>query len=265
MNGTIEGQVALFTGPPTPLTLTVARCLANAGVRLAFAGPRISAEPGLQPLLYQFHRDVFCFDVELSAPQAVQQIAEQTERALGGLDILIHTVGVARTDRCLDLLDPGAQAVVWDGGGPLRAALTCSSGAMRYMARRRHGHILHLVTRADVGALEVERLVLDRLQQAWSQDGARSSVTMSAIYFEETATLLLPAAAPARTEPRLLEMYTGRLVEEDTWIRKVMLEREIGRLVLQVCGRMDRVAPGEVQSFDFSETLRPIAEASSVT
>jgi hypothetical protein len=262
----LNGQVALFTGPLTPLTLTVARWLGNAGVRLALAGPRIGADPGLQPLLYQFRRDTFCFDVDLSDPQTVHDIAEQTERVLGGLDMLIHTLGGAQAERCVDLLDPGARAVVWNGSPPLRAALTCSNGAMRFMARRQHGHVLHLVTRADVGALEVERLVLKRLQQSWQQHGVPRNVTMSAVYFEEVAALLPPASASNRPEPRLLEMFTERLVEEEGWIRKVMLEREIGSLIQNICRGLDGVSPGRIQSFDFSRdsdtsrtrTLKPI-------
>ena len=53
MEADLYGQAALFTGPPTPLALTVARRLGNAGMKLAFrtAWPLIVALIGTLPIV----------------------------------------------------------------------------------------------------------------------------------------------------------------------------------------------------------------------
>jgi hypothetical protein len=248
MNTGLSGQVALLTGPVTPLTVTAARHLGNAGVTLVFAGPQVAEDPRLRPILLQFRQCIHCIDVDLRTSEAVEETVAAVEQLLGRVDILLHTLGSAQTDAPEWKPAEGA-ALVWHGNTPLLGALTCSSGALRYMSRQNHGHVVHLVTRGDVGALEVEQLVQARLRQAWSQDGSPASVSMSAIYFEEIGPLL--PASPAE-EPRLLDTFVARLVEEEDWASRVVLERDIGQMVLEVCAQSYTDDPGTVHSFDFS-------------
>jgi len=248
----LSGQVALFTGPATPLAVTVARRLGNAGVRLAFAGPRAGRQSELRPLLCQFRRDIVCLDADLTTAEAAQDVVAQVEGLFGQVDLFIHTLGNASVD-CFEMPHPAAAALALSSGGPLVNALICSSGAIRHMASRHHGHVLHLVARSAVGAMEVEKLVLSRLQEAWTRDGAPGNVALSTIYFEELAPLMLtgdsePAGA---SEPRLLESFTAGLLAEDDWMSRVALEREIGSLVMRVCSRPEFAAGGAVHTFDF--------------
>jgi NAD(P)-dependent dehydrogenase (short-subunit alcohol dehydrogenase family) len=245
MNDNLRGQVALLTGPVTPLTVTVARQLGNAGVRLAFAGPNVDDNPELQPVLYQFRRDAVCFNMDVNNVEAAEAVVAETEHIFGQIDIVIHTLGSAHAE----WRQGSSKALVWNGSAPLIGALTCSSGAIRHMSRRQHGHVIHLVTRGDVGALEVEKLVQSQLQKTWSQDGAPGQVSLSAIYFEEIGPLLPP---PPAQEPRLLEAFTARTIGEDDWASKLFLEQEIGNMVLQVCSQQYTDQPGDVHSFDFT-------------
>jgi hypothetical protein len=130
-----------------------------------------------------------------------------------------------------------------------------------------------------VGATEVELRVLSALEADWARDGMPRNLTMSAIYFDDVAPLTPPTPYPlpgltavsaARLprsigappqmaydqEPRLLEQHGMRLLEEDNWIARVMLEREIGRLVLDVCARRSGATAGAVQSFDLHAARR---------
>src|SRR5439155_7351853 len=85
-------------GPLTPLTMTAARRLGNCGVRLVFAGPAISSDASLQPLLYQFRRDLLCFDIDLPDARAVSDVVDTVERACGRLDLVVHTLGGGQVD-----------------------------------------------------------------------------------------------------------------------------------------------------------------------
>jgi hypothetical protein len=245
------GQVVILTGPPTPLSLTVARRLGNAGARLAFAGRNLSASRDLLAVLNQFRRDALCFDADLSDVREVQAVLEAVERSFGRVDTLIHNLGSAQGEWRV----VRSRALVWDGGAPLHTALTCSSGALQHMAARSHGHIVHLVTRDDVGALEVEQRVLAQLQQAWSEGRPPANVVMSTVYFDQITPLRASSGRPA--EERIIESYWDRVLEEDDWATRVLLEQQIGELLLQVCEHKVALS-GPVQSFDFSGGRRQV-------
>jgi len=254
-------QVIIFTGAVTPISITVARWMGNEGAQLVFAGSNISAEGALQPLLYQFRDGLVCIDTSLESTDAVQDVVSNVEQAYGPVELLFHTLGGPRPCTPIDAFSstPGSDLAMC-GSAPLMSALTCSSAAIRHMARTRQGHVIHLITRADVGAIEVEEIVLERLRNHIRAEGYGSSVQMSAIYFEDVASLQLPGSASVLDDERLMQECAGRLVEEDGWIRRVMLERAIGDMVKQVCG-LDSKRKGNmnrsVQQIDFMGGARP--------
>jgi hypothetical protein len=265
---------ALFTGPATPLTVTVARELGNAGYALGFARASRGPAGALRPILSQFKDRVACVEADPADRESMETAAAEVERRLGPVDLFVHTLGAAAWD-CFADAETGATAT----RGPLFTAVACSRVAAWHAAKRDNGHIVHLVTRDDVGAAEVELRVLSALQADWARDGMPRNLTMSAIYFDDVAPLIPSApfprpgvtavgagrqvrsigAPPQRAqdqEPRLLEQHGMRLMDEDNWIARVMLEREIGRLVLDVCSRRSAGASGAVQSFDLHCTRR---------
>src|SRR5690349_14640230 len=102
MHDDLDGQVALFTGAINPITVTVARWLGNEVVRPLFAGPGGSREPLLEPLLYQFRRDILCMDEPVDEIGAVQRLVESVEGACGRVDMVFHTLGNRRQRAVLD-------------------------------------------------------------------------------------------------------------------------------------------------------------------
>lgn len=264
MQDDLAGQVALFTGAVNPITVTVARWLGNEGVRLVFAGPNIDGDPHLEPLLYQFRRSVLCLDAGVEEPADVQRLVAEVEGALGRVDMVFHTLGSLRQSIALDAfsLGPGTD-VALQSAAPLVSALTCSSGAIRHMSRRDRGHMIHLVTRAEVGAIEVEHMVLDRVRGLLAQERTGGKVRMSAIYFDGAAARQI--AGPASVyESRLMEENTARLVEEDGWIGRVMTERAIGDMVRQVCGEAPGVMRPGMESIDFHGGVQPSIERHAI-
>jgi len=120
--------------------------------------------------------------------------------------------------------------------------------------------VIHLITRAEVGAMEVEQIVLERLRKHLGVDDYAGSVRMSAIYFEDVAPLQISGSSQRPTEERILEECTGHLLEEDAWISRVMLERAIGDMVKEVCDLDSKRASNmrrSVQQIDFMGGARP--------
>jgi NAD(P)-dependent dehydrogenase (short-subunit alcohol dehydrogenase family) len=264
MQDGLAGQVALFTGAINPITVTVARWLGNEGVRQVFAGPEISRDPLIESLLYQFRRDILCMDEMVDDPASVQRLAESVESACGRVDMVFHTLGSQRQRAALDAFSVGAGAgLALNAAAPLMSALTCSSGAIRHLSQQDRGHMIHLVTRAEVGAIEVENMVLDRIRRLLAQEGKGAHVRMSAIYFDGTAARQIAGPAAA-VETRLLDENTGRLVEEDGWIARVMTERAIGDMVRQVCRETPGAMIPGMESIDFHGGVQPSVERHAI-
>ncbi len=254
MGDGLAGKVALMTGAPTPLSLTVARRLGNEGARIAFIGRKVSRDAGIQALLYQFRRESLCLDADLSDPAAVEAILSCVEEAFGSVDLVVHTLGEPEPQP----ESRGGGLVIRNSTAPLTAALTTTRGAMNHMQRRQSGHIVHLVSGDQIGAVEVERRALSGLRQQWGLPGGSTAVALSAIYFDEAASL--PGVSPDQGEPRVLEIYTGRAIEEDEWMRRVLLEHEIGNLVMRVCNHPSEMFPGRVESFDLPVGVHAVLE-----
>lgn len=245
MKTDLQGQAALFTGAFLPVTLTVARRLWQEGVRIAFAGPNVRSSDVLYSLSRQMHGDVSFISSNMSSPEEAQEAAGLAAECFGRVDYLFHTVG-SDTD---SLSSNPYGAFYVDNGATLTSAVISSCGTLAQMVAQRHGHILHLVTRTDVGAQEVESLALDRLRQSWTLAGAPAGIRLSAVYFDEPKLL-----APVQREPgeaRVLEMAIGRSMEEDDWAEKVMQAGAIGDLIVQVCSGTGAQPPDSFYSFEF--------------
>ena len=249
MSGNLRGKGAVLTGPATPLSVTVARRLGNEGAFLVFAGPAAARDEHVRELMAQFRQHAAVVESDLSEPERVALAIAEAERLAGRVDLVIHTLGAPEPE------ERGFALVLRNSTAPLRDALTCTRGAMDYMSGRHDAQILHLISASQIGAMEVEKVTLDRLREAW---GVRKTapVTLSAIYFDESATLPRPSERP---EARILESFTARLLEEDGWSERVMLERDIGDMVVGVCcGSAPGLPSGPVRSLGFHHGRRAL-------
>jgi NAD(P)-dependent dehydrogenase (short-subunit alcohol dehydrogenase family) len=264
----LDGQVALFTGAVSPITVTVARWLGNQGVRLVFAGPGVNCDPLLDPLVYQFRRDILCLECPITEASAVHELVDSVEASCGRVDMLFHTLGRRRRAEAIDafsLAAGGTGALMnTQDGAPLSSALACTSSAIRHMARKAHGHVIHLVTPGEVGAIEVERLILDQIRDVLSQEVAGSDIRLSAIYFDGAATMQLCHGFADRPESRLMDDFTSRLVEEDGWMGRIMVEEGVGDMVRLVCGQQGATGQPRMELIDFHGGLRPTMERHAI-
>ena len=253
MLGNLRGKGAVLTGPTTPLSAAVARRLGNEGAYLVFTGPDPGDDKNIRSLMAQFRHRAGVIEADLSEPDGVARAIERAERLVGQVDLVIHTLGSPEPE------ERGYALVIRNSTAPLRAALTCTRGAMDYMRGRREAQILHLVSASQIGAMEVEKVALSRLQQAWGPQMS-SPVSLSAIYFDESASL--PPFSEKQRDARILESFTGRLLEEDGWADRVLLEREIGDMVVGVCcGTVSGQPEGPVRAFGFHPGSRRLTDS----
>jgi len=241
MHSRLGGQVVLFTGGMTEVAMAVARRMGREGLRLAFLSQAPVPGSELDALLRQFRPNAVLIQGSSWDPAAMGRALEEAEERLGPVSLMVHTLGPP-DDRC----EPGG-VVLRATSTPLTAALSCSRTAADHMAARRCGHILHLVAESQIGATEVEQLALEDLRRAWQGWTAPGSVALSAIFFQESATL--PPPPEGGGERSLLERYGAQLFDEEDRAERFELEERIGALVMEICRRAEVLEAGTIQQF----------------
>jgi NAD(P)-dependent dehydrogenase (short-subunit alcohol dehydrogenase family) len=96
-NGHLAGRLALVTGASGGIGRAIALALARQGVRLCVVGrdPAALAETvaGIQPF-----SEVTQFQLDLTAAENLEPLLRHLDSERGGLDVLIHSAGVAHQD-----------------------------------------------------------------------------------------------------------------------------------------------------------------------
>ncbi|HEU0337125.1 MAG TPA: SDR family oxidoreductase [Gaiellaceae bacterium] len=165
----LEGRACLVTGSTGGIGLAVARTLAEEGARVGTCGRR--GAPGVGEALH--------VSADLAQPGEPERAVAETAAALGGLDVLVNNVGVARQARFEEVPDEEWDAYwqlnVMSYVRAIRAALPhlrTSRGAIVNVSstagkRPSTGMPHYSVTKAAV--LSLSRLVAD----LYARDGIR--------------------------------------------------------------------------------------------
>jgi 3-oxoacyl-[acyl-carrier protein] reductase len=135
----LEG-VALVTGGGRGIGANIARALAEGGMRVAVAArtheqvERVAEEIGGLAL-----------EVDVSDEASVRRMVEETERAVGAIDLLVNNAGIG--------VQPGAPPI-WEDGNPgewwrvfevnVLGAYLCCRSVLRGMVERGGGRIVNL-------------------------------------------------------------------------------------------------------------------------
>ncbi|HXC55412.1 MAG TPA: 2-dehydro-3-deoxy-D-gluconate 5-dehydrogenase KduD [Rhizomicrobium sp.] len=137
----LEGKVALVTGPNTGLGQGMALALAAAGADIAGAGfvPPVETEAAVKKLGRRF----LSIDANLSSIEPVTRIVAETVKGLGGIDILVNNAGLIRRADALDFSEKD-----WDDvmNVNIKAAFFMSQAAGREMVKKGKGKIINIAS-----------------------------------------------------------------------------------------------------------------------
>jgi NAD(P)-dependent dehydrogenase (short-subunit alcohol dehydrogenase family) len=145
----LTGRVAIVTGGSRGLGEEMAEGLAEAGATLMLCARR---EQWLAPTLETFRRRGFQVDgmvCDVSAPEQVQAVVDQTVGAFGTVDILVNNAGISWGAEPEEMPFDKWQKVI---DVNLTGAFLFSQAAGREMLKRQYGRIVNIASIAGLQA-----------------------------------------------------------------------------------------------------------------
>ena len=145
----LSGRVAIVTGGSRGLGEEIAEGLAEAGASLVLCARR---DQWLRPTLDQFQARGFRVDgmtCDVSVPEQVQAVVEQTMAKFGGVDILVNNAGVSWGAEPEDMPLEKWQKVIDTN---LTGAFLFSQAAGREMLKKKYGRIINIASIAGLHA-----------------------------------------------------------------------------------------------------------------
>jgi len=141
----MQGKSVVITGASSGIGEATARCLVQAGARIALAARRIER---LEALQQELGDQAISVETDVTDPAAVQHLMRETLNAFGKIDVLINNAGVGH-------LGPMAETPLDDWHNMvdvnIKGLLSCIHAALPHLIVS-NGHIINL---ASVAAHDV--------------------------------------------------------------------------------------------------------------
>jgi 3-oxoacyl-[acyl-carrier protein] reductase len=144
MNISLAGSTALVTGAATGIGAAIAATLAAAGVRVAIN--HMNQGGVAKKLMREIQAgggDAIAIDADVTDSDQVREMIEQTEEALGPLQILINNAGVILDKPFLELTEQDWDRIV---DTDLKAVFLCCRAALPGMQRRKRGTVINIAS-----------------------------------------------------------------------------------------------------------------------
>src|SRR2546428_7677147 len=150
----LKGQVALVTGGSKGTGRAFARGLAQEGSRRAIgARSKAPLEAAAQELAKVTGAEVFAVSGDLTRPDDVQRIVDETAARFGRIDVLVNNAGAAPGGEILDLTEED-----WQKALQLKfmGYVRCIKAVIPHMQRQGGGRLVNIVGNDGVKPIGIE-------------------------------------------------------------------------------------------------------------
>lgn len=140
--GQLDGKVALVTGAAVGLGNAFARALAAEGARLAVCDLR----PDIAELADELSVPVLAVEADVSNPDDVRRVVEDTLQRFGGIDVLVNNAGTWAASLPTDPIDKSLRDYEKLVGTNLRGVFLFGRAVIPGMIERGSGEIINIST-----------------------------------------------------------------------------------------------------------------------
>jgi 3-oxoacyl-[acyl-carrier protein] reductase len=177
----LQDRRALVTGASGGIGSAIAQSLHDQGATVAISGTRQEA---LAALAEKLGGRSHILAADLADAEAVDNLVDRAEQAMGGLDILVNNAGLTRDGLSMRMSDADWEIVIRVN---LEAAFRLSRAALRSMMRQRFGRIIGITSvvgvtgNAGQANYAASKAGLIGMSKAMAQEVAKRGVTVNCV------------------------------------------------------------------------------------
>lgn len=210
----LAGQVAVVTGGAQGIGQGIVLRLAREGMRVVAADFDEESLASTAAALRRLDVDLLAFCGDLSQPDAIRRLFEQTKAAYGGVDLLVNNAADLERRR---LLDEHQALLERQLATNIRGPYLCSAHAATIMRERAGGSIVHI---SSVGAFrahwdgfpyDVTKGAINAMTWAMAIDLAEYNIRVNAIGPGATRTYRTPPDDHPAVQRMSARIPLGRL------------------------------------------------------
>lgn len=255
----LEGQIALVTGGGRGLGRAYAVALARAGAAVAVTARSKEQVDETAALIAEAGGRALAVAADVTDRRAVERLADQVERELGAISLLVNSAGVLLALGPLAELDPDEW---WrEVEVNLRGPLLCTRAVLPGMIARRQGRIINLASSAGLFAIEtvsaycVGKAALVRLTESVAIEAAAHGVFAFAIDPGTVRTPMTEHAMRSELIGRRAPMVQRTFREFDAGNLFVPVERSVQLVLDLASGKADSLSGRFLRAEDDLDAL----------
>jgi len=236
---TLEGKVAVVTGSSSGIGEAVARHLASAGAKVALGARRKERLEELKTKFTEMGLTARYTVCDVTKPDQVKQLVEETEEEFGPVDILVNNAGVMYYT---DMINKHQQE--WDRQIDIncKGVVNGVGAVVDGMTSRKKGHIINMSSNAGrrgfagLAVYSGTKFFVEGFSQALRQEMVPFNVKVSTIQPGDVKTELLSHT----TDIGAKDKYDGSTQTE------ILLPEDLGKAVVYLASQPSNVAINEV-------------------
>ena len=139
-----EGKAAIVTGASRGIGREIALNLANEGAKVAvnYSGSKERADEVVE-LIKNAGGEAFAIQADVSNPDSVKNMIDETIATFGSIDILVNNAGITRDNLLMRMKEDEWDDVI---NINLKGVFLCTKGVTRQMMRQRAGKIVNVAS-----------------------------------------------------------------------------------------------------------------------
>jgi 3-oxoacyl-[acyl-carrier protein] reductase len=194
------GKGALVTGASGGIGSSIAEALHTQGATVAISGTRAER---LSELATKLGSRVIVLPCDLRDRTAVAKLAEEAEKALGQVDILINNAGITHDNLFMRMKDEEWDDVI---AVNLTSVFVLTRGVLRGMMRRRAGRVVNIASISGVlgnpgqGNYAASKAGLVGMTKSLAREVSSRGITANCIAPGFISTPMTAALTPKQTE-----------------------------------------------------------------
>lgn len=179
----IKGKVAIVTGSARGLGAATARRLAEEGARVVITDIRADEANATTAALRNDGYEALCVVADITKPDDVERLVEQTLTRFGGVHVLVNNAGMPRDNYLLKMTEQDWDLVM---NVMLKGAFLVSKAVMPHMIEQQWGRIINISSRAHFGNptqanYSAAKAGLVGMARALAQEEGRFGITVNSV------------------------------------------------------------------------------------